>query len=245
MKFEPLIQFIKQVQGRLHSSVYTPLQQQRNPQHIAFLRQLKKELKAQESLTVPLNKLDAVVFDMETTGFFPEKGDEIISIGAVRVKGDQILDDSFYSLIRYNEPLSSEIKHLTGITNESLKQAPDRSEVLIQFYDFVKGDTLVAHHANHEKNFLHHANWKLFKSQFKHRIIDTALLFRLAEPDHDSFRLEDCCNHCGIPTDHRHHALGDARMTAQLWCSYFDKLRALGCHTLFDVYEKLAVRRGL
>ncbi|MCM3733632.1 exonuclease domain-containing protein [Fictibacillus nanhaiensis] len=241
MRINPFIQFMKQVQGRINSGVYASLQGQSSPQHIAFLRQLEKELKIEESLTVPLDELNVVVFDLETTGFFPDQGNEILSIGAVRVKGGEVKhEETFYSLAHCSRELSPEIKQLTGIRQDDLVEAPELSKVLIDFYEFVKGDVLVAHHASHEKSFLQHFNWKLFRSRFKHRIVDTSFIIKIAEPDLNAIRLEDCCDHCGIPVKDRHHALGDAKMTAELWSNYVRRIHELGFKTLSDVYEKLS-----
>ncbi|GGB63342.1 exonuclease domain-containing protein [Fictibacillus barbaricus] len=240
MRMNPLIQFMKQVQGKINSSVYASLQGQSSPQHVAFLRQLEKELKVEESLVVPLSELTVVVFDLETTGFFPEQGDEILSIGAVKVKGGEVLEDTFYSLVHCSRELTPEIKELTRIEESDLAEAPELSKVLVDFYDFVKGEVLVAHHASHEKKFLQHFNWKLFRSQFKHRIVDTSFLLKLAEPNVNLVRLEDCCEHCSIPVVDRHHALGDAKMTAQLWSIYVERIQALGIKNLREVYERLS-----
>ncbi|MBY6037595.1 3'-5' exoribonuclease [Fictibacillus nanhaiensis] len=241
MRINPLIQFMKQVQGKINSSVYASLSGQSSPQHVAFLRQLQKELKVEESLVVPLNQLNVVVFDLETTGFNPEQGDKILSIGAVKVRGGEVQqEDTFYSLVRCKGNLTHEIKELTGLTDRELDAAPELSKVMVDFYEFVKGAVLVAHHASHEKKFLQHYNWKLFRSQFKHRIVDTSFLLRLAEPKNNFVRLEDCCEHCGIPVINRHHALGDARMTAELWSIYVERIQALGMKNLRDVYERLS-----
>ncbi|MDM5317347.1 exonuclease domain-containing protein [Fictibacillus sp. b24] len=232
---------MKQVQGKINSSVYASLQGQSSPQHVAFLRQLEKELKVEESLVVPLKELNVVVFDLETTGFFPEQGDEILSIGAIKVRGGEVQqEDTFYSLVRCTRELTPEIKELTGIEESDLEAAPELSKVLVDFYDFVKGAVLVAHHASHEKKFLQHYNWKLFRSQFKHRIVDTSFLLKLAEPNVSLVRLEDCCDHCGIPAVDRHHALGDAKMTAELWSIYVERIQALGMKNLREVYERLS-----
>ncbi|MCF6408938.1 exonuclease domain-containing protein [Pseudalkalibacillus salsuginis] len=241
MKIDPIIQFMKQVQGKVGSSIYAPLQGQTNPQHLAFLRQLEKERKAGESLSIPLKDLNVVVFDLETTGFYPDQGDEIISIGAIKVKGDIIQhNETYYSLVRSERKLSTEIIELTGITDDNLKEAPELQQVLIEFYDFVRGDVLVAHHSNHEKNFLQHTNRKLFRSQFNHRIVDTSFLLKIAEPTINLVRLEECCEHCGIPVVERHHALGDAKLTAQLWSLYLNKIQNLGYNTLNDLYVGLS-----
>ncbi|MBC7197513.1 MAG: 3'-5' exonuclease, partial [Deferribacterales bacterium] len=39
-------------------------------------------------LDKPLNEVEYVVFDLETTGIFPERGDRIIEIGAVKIKNN-------------------------------------------------------------------------------------------------------------------------------------------------------------
>ncbi|MBM7587508.1 DNA polymerase-3 subunit epsilon [Bacillus pakistanensis] len=243
MRFDPIIQFMKQVQSKVHSSIYAPLQRQSNPQHHAFLRQLEKERKLNESLSIPLKELSVVVFDLETTGFFPEQGDEILSIGAIKVKGETVQpNETFYSLVRCDRALPPEIRELTGIREEDVAKAPEVSEVLVEFYKFVKGDVLVAHHADHEKNFLQHSNWKLFRSPLKHRIIDTSFLFKIAEANINLVRLEDYCEHCGISVQDRHHALGDAKMAARLWSVYVKKVQGLGCKNLHDVYERISIK---
>lgn len=241
MRIDPLIQFMRQMQGKINSSVYASIQGQSNAQHIAFLRQLQKEVKVEESLEVPLHELNVVVFDLETTGFFPDQGNEILSIGAVKVRGGEVkYDETFYSLAACTAALTPEIKQLTGLKEEDFEGAPALSKVLVDFYEFVKGDVLVAHHASHEKSFLQHFNWKLFRTHFKHRIVDTSFILKIAEPDSNLIRLEDCCAHCGISVKNRHHALGDAKMTAELWSVYVKKTQELGCKNLRDVYEKLS-----
>ncbi|RSK47850.1 exonuclease domain-containing protein [Bacillus canaveralius] len=235
MRF-PLIDMMRGIHGKINSTVGGQSSQQ-----VAFLRQLQKEMKVEASMTIPLHELNVVVFDIETTGFFPDQGDEMISLGAVRVCGREIHENEvFYSLVRYEKNLSPEIERLTGITSDELKHAPYLSDVLIQFFEFVNGDTLVAHHANHEKSFLQNACWKLFRAPLKHRIIDTSFLYRIAEPKANMVRLEDFCEHNGIPVADRHHALGDAKLTAKLWCCYLSKIDELGCRTLSDIYERVA-----
>lgn len=240
MAFEPLIHFMRGIQGKLNAGTVSGVSGGQNSHQVAFIRQLQKEMKLEKALHVPLKLLDVIVFDFETTGFFPEKGDEIISIGAVKISKGEVQENSFYSLVRYKGEISAEIEELTGITNDELKGAPQLSEVLIKFFDFVQDLTLVAHHVNHEKSFLQNACWKNFRSPLKHRLVDTSFLYRIAEPNLKILKLEDFCEHNGIPIVARHHALGDAKLTAKLWNIYVDKVNQLGCKTLSDVYERLA-----
>ncbi|MEK3885995.1 exonuclease domain-containing protein [Bacillus sp. FSL K6-3431] len=241
MKDNSLLQWIKQFQGKITTMVYTPLLGKPDPKHLAFLRDLAKEMEIEQTLYIPLHELNVVVFDFETSGFSPERGDKILSIGAVKSKKGNFKDtETFYSLVHYEGNLSHEIKLLTGLDEADLKEAPTLSAVLIRFYQFVQSDTLVAHHASHEKKFLQHAHWKSFKKPYKHRIVDTSLVFNIANPDRNLVSLEDYCINARVKIRNRHHALGDAIMTAELWQLYIKKLSNEGCYTLNDAYKRLA-----
>ncbi|MBT2688231.1 3'-5' exoribonuclease [Bacillus sp. ISL-47] len=240
MGFDPFVQFVRGIQGKLHSNMFGGLNGQ-NAQHMAFIRQMQRELENADSMAIPIRKLNVVVFDIETTGFYPDKGDQIISIGAVKIIGGEICDkDCFYSLVQYDKHLPPEIKELTGLSEGQLVEAPSLADVLIRFFEFVKDMPLVAHHANHEKSFMRHSCWKLYRTPFKHKILDTSFLYRVAEPDQALFKLEELCEYHGIPVIGRHHALGDAKLTAQLWCILSEKVQNSGCANLKDVYERLA-----
>lgn len=233
MTFDPFF-FMK---GKLGGS-----QGSQSHQQVAYLRQLQREMKVEETLNIPLTDLNVIVFDIETTGFYPDQGDQIISIGAIKVKGNEIKDkETFYSIVRSEKLISDEISQLTGLTNEELAGAPLLTEVLFQFFQFAQDYTLVAHHANHEKVFLQHASWRLYRAPFKHRLVDMSFLYRIAEPDQKLITLEECCEHNGIPVYGRHHALYDAKLTAQLWSIYVNKLSQKGCFSLKDLYERYTI----
>ncbi|MCM3706598.1 MULTISPECIES: exonuclease domain-containing protein [Cytobacillus] len=239
MRFNPFIQFVRGIQGKLQTSVLGGINGQ-NPNHVAFIRQMQRELQYADSMSVPLRNLNVAVFDIETTGFYPDKGDQIISIGAVKISSGKISEDSFYSLVQLDKALPGDIKELTGLTEAELEKAPPLPEVFISFLEFVKGMPLVAHHANHEKNFMQYSSWKLFRTPFKHRILDTSFLYRITDHNKVIWKLEDMCEFYNIPVKDRHHALGDAKLTALLWCCLIEKVHNLGCSNLKEVYERLA-----
>ena len=70
-----------------------------------------------------------VVFDLETTGLYPNSGDTIIEIGAVKISDGKIID-RFDELINPGRNLSEEIIKITGIDNEMLKGKRNEEEVL-------------------------------------------------------------------------------------------------------------------
>ncbi|WP_276667113.1 exonuclease domain-containing protein [Caldibacillus debilis] len=239
MAFEPVLSLIRRLQGTVSRYADFPIVQ--NREQMALLRELQKEMQKRDPLNIPFDQLDVVAIDLETTGFFPDKGDEIISIGAVKVSGKKVCDDqTFYSLVKHEKPLAEEIKILTGISYEQLKAAPPLPEVLHHFFHFIRDCILIAHHAGHEKNFLQRACWKSFRSPFPHRIVDISFLSRIAEPDLKHAELEEICACHAIPVVNRHHALGDALLAARVWSLYIEKVEKKGCRTLRELYERLA-----
>ncbi|MEK4522652.1 exonuclease domain-containing protein [Psychrobacillus sp. FSL W7-1493] len=238
MAFEPFMQILRGLQGKRNNVGIGDIQ---NAQQMAYLRNLEKEMNQQYVLDIPLMDLKIVVFDIETTGFSPEKGDTIISIGAIKVRGEQIIEDEvFYSLIHTEQKIPATIIDLTGITNEQVSNASPLADVFIKFLEFKQDYTLVAHHATHERNFMEHTSSTLFRKPFKHRIVDTSFLLKVIDPNLNLVTLEDLCVHNDIPIVGRHHALGDAKMTAKLWSIYVKKAKESGCETLSDVYHRLA-----
>jgi DNA polymerase III subunit epsilon len=244
MGMNDMIRFLRQMSGRLGSSIYAGIQPQSNPQQISFLRQLQKEMREENSLDCPLRDLPVTVFDLETTGFNPEKGDKIISIGAVKMLGTRIIENEvFYSLVKTDTPIPKEVSKLTTISDEQLKTSPEASDVLMQFLKFIGSSVLVAHHAKHEQAFMTKISNDLLRTKFEHRVIDTSFLIRLCQPVLHPLPLEQICSECGIEVNNRHHALADAKMAAKLWAFYLGKAQEKGYNNLREVYEYLSLLR--
>ena len=75
---------------------------------------------------------DYCVLDTETTGLSAYY-DEIIEIGILRVRNNEIVDQ-YSQLIQPESPIDSFITSLTGITNEMVEGMPT--------INYVKNDTL-------------------------------------------------------------------------------------------------------
>ena len=244
MNMSTMMQFLRQIPEKLRTNSYSSLANQNAPRNVAFVRHLQKEMKKQDVLEVPFTNLNVVVFDIETTGFYPYNGDRILSIGAVKVqKGKVIEEDHFYSLIYNENAPSHQIQALTGILEKELVKAPPIDRVLNDFFQFVKSDPLIAHHANHERSFMQHVTWSVLKSRFEHRVIDTSFLTKINEEKLNLITLDDWCYHYGIRIEKRHHALHDAIATANLWVESVRLIEQKGFYCLKDVYSYLAAQR--
>ncbi|WP_082394145.1 exonuclease domain-containing protein [Bacillus sp. JCM 19034] len=235
-----MVQLVKQLSGKLSPSVYTSLQQQSAAARHSQLRQIQRDLKKGDVLGHPLSELPFVVFDLETSGFYPDKGDCILSIGAVKMKGDIVLEEeTFYSTV-YCENPPEDVLQLTGLTKGELANSKPISEVLGDFYEYIGTSTLVAHHASHEKRFMSHVTWQMLRTTFVHRLLDTSFLTKVVHPSLKLVTLDECCHHYQIPITTRHHALEDALVTAKLWQKNVRFAKELGYETLQDIYTYLA-----
>lgn len=212
-----------------------------NAQQMAFIRNVNKEQRRQSMFDMPLKELEVVVFDLETTGFYPTNGDEIISFGAVMFRGGEIVDEEFfYSLVNPKRKIPRAIVELTGITNEMVQDAPDLMQVLHDFMEFVGRRLLVAHASGHDKQFLNAALWRTSKVNLNHRVLDTMMIAKWLEPDLEGYSLDELLQSCCIPVSDRHHALQDSIMTAKLWQNYLSRILERNITTLGDLYAYLS-----
>lgn len=156
-----------------------------------------------------------IVLDTETTGFDPSKN-ELIEIAAIKYENYNKIDE-FQTLIKPNEPISSYIQHLTGITNEMVENAPSIEDVLPKFLDFVGNTVLVAHNAHFDINFLYDNVLRYCNLILNNDFIDTLRLSRKFFPQSDSHSLAAMCDMLEITNRNAHRALSDCQATNELY----------------------------
>ncbi len=184
-----------------------------------------------------IRELAYTVFDTETTGLNPAGGDEIISIGAVRIVNSRLLrDEHFDQLVNPQRPLSRESIKIHGIQPEMLEQQPTIDQVLPRFHRFAEGTILVAHNAAFDMKMLQ-LKEDATGVRFINPVLDTLLLSAVIHPAHASHNLEDIAERMGISIVGRHTALGDAIATAEVFLKLVSILARNGIHTLKQARE--------
>lgn len=214
-----------------------------NAQQMAFIRSIMNEQRQNSLYDVTLNDLQAVVFDIETTGFSPYNGDEIISIGAVIVEGNEVkAEETFYSHVNPKRNIPEIVERLTGITNQMSLEAPELIQTLRKFLEFVQKRILIAHGTGHDKQFLNSALWKTSKTNLTHRVLDTMMIAKWLHPKRIDFDLDALLDLYEIEIDmkQRHHALGDSLMTAKLWCKFMMEMENREVNNLGELYAHLS-----
>lgn len=227
--------------GGLPSAVHSVFRNVQSAQQMAYIRQMMKQQSRHGSLDESLSELEVVVFDLETTGFYAHQGDEIISCGAVVVRGQCVMKQhTFYSLCKPDRGIPESIEQLTGIRNEDVVDAPDVMSMLQQFFTFVGNRMLVAHASAHDKKFLNEALWRTSKVQLAHRVLDTLLIGKWLFPEETDHSLDRYVERFGVPLLRRHHALDDAMMTADILLSQLRQAQQRNVHTIGDLYAYLS-----
>jgi len=175
---------------------------------------------------------DVVAVDIETTGLDAEK-DRIIEIGAVRLKGGEVID-VFKTFVDPGISVPPFITKLTGIKDEMLGGAPKISDALQKFLEFAGDAVLVAHNAPFDIGFLKHGA-KATGSAIRNPVVDTLQLCRKIFPGLVKYRLNLVAQHLGIDMGRHHRASDDANTTAKIYCRCAEILKEKGVKTIKDI----------
>jgi DNA polymerase-3 subunit alpha (Gram-positive type) len=173
----------------------------------------------------PLNG-EFIAYDVEATGLSPER-DRLIEIGAVRMRGDRVLD-TFTTFVDPERPLSAEIVELTGITDEMLVGAPSEREALERFLAFCGDLPLVAHNANYDVGMVKAACRRL-RLPFDPTYADTMGLAYDLMPQLTKRKLDVLAEYFELP-DFAHHRATDDAVT---------------CGLLYDRFTRMLLDRGV
>jgi DNA polymerase-3 subunit epsilon len=184
-----------------------------------------------------LTELTFTVFDTETTGLDPSGGDEIISIGAIRIVNGRLLKhENFDQLIDPRIPLPPESIEIHGIQPEMLEGQPTIDQVLPAFQSFSRDTILVAHNAAFDMRMLQ-IKEDATGVKFYNPVLDTLLLSAFVHPVHKDHDLEDIARRLGVNIMGRHTALGDAIATGEVFLKLIPLLRNMGIFTLKEARE--------
>jgi DNA polymerase-3 subunit epsilon len=184
-----------------------------------------------------LTELTYTVFDMETTGLNPLKGDEILSIGAIRIVNCRLLrEEHFEQLVDPLRSIPWESVQIHGIHPEMVTGQPTADKVLPRFEQFAQDTILVAHNAAFDMRFLQMKEEQT-GVRFINPVVDTLLLSAVVHPAHEDHNLEAIAQRLGVRILGRHTAMGDALVTGELFLKLLPLLAEKGIYTLKDALE--------
>ena len=158
------------------------------------------------------------IIDVETTGYPKNK---ITDISIFSTDGRSIIKE-FHSLVNPSTTIPRNITRLTGISDETVKDAPKFFEIAKQVLDNTRDSIFVAHNVNFDFNVIKN-EYKELGYSFKRKKLCTVKLSRKIIPGYKSYSLGKLCADLKIPIHGRHRAKGDAFATFKLFKLLFEK----------------------
>jgi DNA polymerase III epsilon subunit family exonuclease len=186
-----------------------------------------------------LAEVTFIVLDLETTGASPTTGCAITEIGAIAIRGGEILEE-FSSFVNPQVALPEYIVNLTGITDEMLMDAPLINEVFpdfIEFIDLHEHVHLVAHNAPFDLGFLKAAAAQLSHTWPKYEVIDTVKLARrvIERSEIENYKLGTLSQFFNTKALPNHRALDDVKTTVEVLHRLIERLSGYQVFTIAEL----------
>ena len=162
---------------------------------------------------------DYIAFDLE---FNQHEGiTHLIQVSAVRFQDGQEIG-AFDSYVHTSVPLKSFINGLTGITAETLKDAPKVEQVLKYFQGFVGNLPIVGYNAAKSDLPILLEHGLDYRDQYKVDLYDEAFERRSSDLHGiANLKLQTVANFLGFKGQ-SHNSLEDARMTARVYEAFLE-----------------------
>ncbi len=169
-----------------------------------------------------------IVFDTETTGLDPYKGDRLVEIGCIELVNRFPTGRTFHRYINPERDMPPEAFAVHGLSSDFLKDKPLFAAIIEELLAFIGDAALVAHNATFDLSFLNAELERIRRAVIpRERLVDTLLLARRKYPG-GSNRLDDLCARFGIDNSRRtkHGALLDAELLAEVYVELVEARQA-------------------
>jgi len=181
------------------------------------------------------------VVDIETTGLSRHR-DRITEFSGVILRWNDSSKrydtlNELSTLINPGIRIPAFITHLTGITNNMVKDAPAFGDVASDIREFVGDNVFVAHNATFDYNFLDFN----FKDNGMDELLNDALctckLSRRLVPCLSSYKLGSVCNHFSIENRQAHRAMGDVLATRDVFNELYKYMKMRNIESIKDALK--------
>ena len=163
-----------------------------------------------------------VVFDTETTGLNP-KEDEILSIGAVKIRDNKILtSQTFEVFLRPSKSISSKSIEIHGIRPCDLQNATDTTEGIIEFLEFIGSRDLIGYYLEFDVAMINKYIKPMLGITLPNKMIEVSEIYfekkiTLIPQGNIDLRFDTILKNYDIPNMGVHNAVNDAIMTAMIY----------------------------
>jgi DNA polymerase-3 subunit epsilon len=161
----------------------------------------------------------SVLFDTETTGLEPKKGDRLIEVACLELINDLPTGEHFHRLVHPERDIPEEASRIHGITLDQLEGKPLFAEIADDLLAFLGDGPLVAHNAPFDFGFLNAEFARISRPALDPaRMVDTLIMAKTRFPGMPN-SLDALCRRFSIDLSERstHNALLDCRLLAEVY----------------------------
>lgn len=163
-----------------------------------------------------------IVYDTETTGLNP-KLDEILSIGAIKIKNNKIVtSEKFEIFVKPTKEINEESIKIHQIRNIDLENGVEPNEALDKFLHFIGSHPLVGYYLEFDVNMINkylkpYLGIKLPNKQIEISGVYHDKKIKFIPDGHIDLRFDVIMKDLGLPIFGKHDAINDAIMTAMMY----------------------------
>lgn len=156
------------------------------------------------------------ILDLETTGLDPESN-RILEIGMLHIEGNEIVD-SFHCFVKQDREIPPNIKDLTGITDEMVKEEGDEEgKAVTGLLKFAGSNLVVGYNVRFDIDFIEDACKRLGIESSLSKTKDVLSLARRNIEDIKNYKLETVAEYFGIEKEKQHRALEDCKLIFEIY----------------------------
>ena len=165
---------------------------------------------------------EIVVFDCETTGLDP-KVDNIISIGAVKIRGNKILtNEAIHIFVKQEKQISPKSITIHQIRHCDLDGAIDSKEAIEKFLYYIGSRKLVGYYLEFDVAMINKYTKLMFGITLPNKKEEVSALYYdkkicTIPQGHIDLRFDTILKELDLPKLQAHDALNDAVMTAMMY----------------------------
>jgi DNA polymerase-3 subunit epsilon len=166
---------------------------------------------------------EVVSVDCETTGFDTRR-DDVVSIAAVRIRGNRILtSEAFRAVIRPEAAMTAEAMKVHRILGSDVVDARVIREVLPEFLEFVGTRPLVGYWIDYDATMLNRYTIEYYGLRLPNRRIEVSKLYydrkygRAPQGSEIDLRFATILADLGLPDRVQHDAFEDALAAAEMY----------------------------
>lgn len=168
-----------------------------------------------------------VSLDCETTGLNPKK-DEILSIGAVLIKGNKILmRKTFNIFLKPTKNINAESIKIHQIRAIDLENALAPEEAIYQLLDFIGSRPIVGYYIKFDVTIISKYTKKYIGIKLPNETIEVSTMYyrtrkRTSDYEFIDLKFDTILKNLNIPALGKHDALNDAIMTSMMFLKLKD-----------------------